>query len=97
VGDEPVGFAMTGLNYGHSSFQGLILRLMVDEKHQGKGYGRTAMQTILEKFRADEQIRIVGISYEPENHVARNLYASLGFTETGEMVENEVVAVLQLR
>jgi len=97
VDNEPVGFAMTGLNYDHSHFQGLILRLMVDEKYQGKGYGRIAMQTMLQRFRADDRIEFVGISYEPENHVARKLYASLGFIETGEMVENEVVAVLRLR
>jgi diamine N-acetyltransferase len=70
---------------------------MVDEKFQGKGYGRFGMQKVLEIFRADERIREVGISYEPENEVARKLYASLGFSETGRMVEDEVEAVLKLR
>ena len=97
VEDEPVGFAMTGLNYTHSGFQGLILRLMVDEKFQGKGYGRAAMESMLETFRADECVNVVCITYEPENYPARKLYASLGFEETGEFMENEVVAVLRLR
>ena len=94
---EPVGFAMTGLNYAHSGFQGLILRLMVDEKYQGKGYGRAAMQSLLETFRADACVTIVCITYEPENNPARKLYASLGFEETDEFIENEVVALLRLR
>jgi diamine N-acetyltransferase len=55
------------------------------------------MQKMLEIFRADEQIKSVGISYEPENEAARKLYASLGFKETGEVVGEEVLAVLQLR
>ena len=94
---EPIGFAMTGLNYAHSRFQGLILRLMVDEKYQGRGYGRTAMESILKTFRADECVSVVCITYEAENEPARRLYASLGFEETGEFLENEVVALLRVR
>jgi diamine N-acetyltransferase len=95
--DEPVGFAMTGLNYSHSHFQGLILRLMVDEKFQGQGYGRAAMESILATFRANDCVNVVCITYEPDNDPARKLYASLGFKETGELMENEVVALLRLR
>ena len=36
------------------------------------------------------------LSYEPENDVARKLYNSFGFRETGEMDEGEVVAALRL-
>jgi len=97
VENEPVGFAMTGLNYAHSHFQGLILRLMVDEKYQGNGYGRAAMELMLATFRADECVSVVCITYEPENNPARKLYASLGFEETGEFMENEVMALLRLR
>jgi diamine N-acetyltransferase len=93
----PVGFLMYGLNLDQTKQQAFVQRLMVDDKHQGKGYGRFGMQRILEIFRADEQIKSVGISYEPENEPARKLYASLGFEETGELVGDEVLAVLQLR
>ena len=94
---EPVGFAMTGVNINHSRFQGLILRLMVDEKHQGRGHGREAMSAMTEMFLANEHVKVVCISYAPENDVARKLYSSFGFVETGEMLESEVMAVLQLR
>ena len=93
----PVGFAMTGLNYEHSVFQGLVLRLMVDERHQGKGYGRAAMEAMIAGFKANQAVRTVCISYEPHNEIARKLYASLGFVETGEMFEGETVALLKLR
>ena len=42
-------------------------------------------------------IKEVGISYEPHNDVARKLYASLGFMEPGEIVDEEVLAVLKIR
>jgi len=93
----PVGFLMYGFNFSHPKQQAFIIRLMVDEKFQGKGYGRFGMEKLLEIFRADKRIRAVGISYEPENEGARKLYASLGFVEPGEMIEGETLAVLKLR
>jgi diamine N-acetyltransferase len=96
-GDTPVGFLMYGYNFEHPKQQAFVIRLMVDEKFQSKGYGRFGMQKMLEIFRADERIKVVGISYEPENEAARRLYASLGFVEPGEMVGEEVLAILKLR
>lgn len=96
-GNTPVGFLMYGLNFDHPKQQAFIIRLMVDESYQSKGYGRFGMEKMLERFREDERINVVGISYEPENEGARRLYAKLGFEETGEMVDEEVLAVLQLR
>ena len=97
AGDEPVGFVMYCFNFSHSRFQAFIMRLMVDDKFQGKGYGREIMRQILDVFRVDERIKNVGISYELENAGARKLYASLGFVEPGEMLEGETLAVLNLR
>ena len=96
-GNEPVGFLMYGFNFEHPEQQAFIQRLMVDEKYQGKGYGRFGMEKMLEVFRADERIYTVGISYEPENNAARKLYASLGFVETGRIIEGEAEALLKLK
>ncbi|MBK8821945.1 MAG: GNAT family N-acetyltransferase [Anaerolineales bacterium] len=94
---EPVGFLMYCLNFAHSRFQGFVIRLMVDERFQGKGYGRAAMEQALEILRADERILQVGISYEPHNKAAQALYASLGFVEPGELMDGETLAILKLR
>lgn len=94
---QPVGFLMYALNFEHPAHQAFIQRLMVDEKFQGKGYGKFGMHWMLDFFRADKRIKTVGISYEPHNEVARKLYASLGFVETGKLVDNETEAMLQLR
>jgi diamine N-acetyltransferase len=95
--ETPVGFLMYGYNFQYPDFQAFILRLMVDQNQQGKGYGKFGMAKMLEIFRTDEHIQSVGISYEPENHAARKLYASLGFVETGKMLGGEVVAIYKMR
>ena len=97
VGDDPIGFVMYCFNYDHSRFQAFVMRLMVDEKFQGKGYGREIMQQVLDVFRANEQIKNVGLSYEPHNEVGQKVYAGLGFFEPGELLEGETLAVLNLR
>ena len=96
-GQTPVGFLMYGYSLDHPSQQAFIFRLMVADEYQGKGYGRSAMQCILEIFLGDERIKEVGISYEPDNDVARKLYASLGFVETGRVLGEEDEAVFRRR
>lgn len=95
--DKPVGFLMYGVNYLHPTHQAFIFRLMVDENFQGRGYGKFGMNWMLDLFREDARIKIVGITYEPSNALARKLYASLGFVETGRVVDGETEAMLNLR
>jgi diamine N-acetyltransferase len=92
--DTMVGFLMHGLDDAGDGVR-WIIRLMTDAAHQRKGYGREAMQQLLEMFRADPSCPGVGISYEPDNTVAQKLYASFGFVETGEMDDGETVARLR--
>jgi len=97
VENEPVGFVMYCFNFNHSRFQAFIMRLMVDEKFQGKGYGREIMKQVLDVFRVNDKIKNVGISYEPSNEGAQKLYASLRFMEPGEIMDDETLALLSLR
>ncbi len=90
--DEMVGFVMYGIYAGEGKHW--ILRAMVDHRRQGKGYGRAAMRLLLDRLRAIPRCDEVAISYEPENDVARRLYASFGFRETGEVIAGETVARL---
>ena len=90
VADVPVGFVMYCFNFDHSRFQAFVIRLMVDERFQGKGYGREIMKQVLDMFRSNDRIKNVGLSYEPHNEGARKLYASLGFVKPGEMLEGRL-------
>ncbi len=95
--ETPVGFLMYGYNFDDKQYQAFIIRLMIDENQQAKGYGAFGMKEMLKTFRDDERIRAVGISYEPNNEIARKLYERLGFVETGEIFQGETVAVYRVR
>lgn len=75
-----------------------IWRLMIDKKYQGMGFGKKAMEKALDLIRTFPYGRayLVVLSYHPDNVVAKKLYASLGFIETGEIEDDEVWAVLHL-
>ena len=77
--DLPVGFAMYNTSPERDRF--FIMRLMVDWRHQGKGYGRAAMMQLLDLFRAHPQAKETAVSYQSDNDLAGKLYRSCGFVE----------------
>lgn len=105
AGDTPVGFLMISYGCGdwpdapaiaHDNYS--LWRFMIDERYQGQGYGRAALAEALRFIRTLPcgPAACCWLSYEPENNVARKLYASFGFTETGDWDDNEVIAALPL-
>lgn len=104
--DTPVGFLMIGFGIDDdwddapavATDNYNLWRLMIDERYQKKGYGREAVKLALEFIKTFPcgKAEYCWLSYEPENEVARRLYRSFGFVETGEMDGNEVIAVLKL-
>lgn len=104
--DTPIGFIMIGFGtddyWDDAPFVAAgnynLWRLMIDEKYQNKGYGREAVRLALEFIRTLPcgNAEYCWLSYEPENDVARHLYHSFGFVETGEKDCNELIAVLKL-
>ncbi len=87
--EEIVGFAMFGLDADDGRYY--LIRLMIDEKHQRKGYGKAAVLAVMEKMRETEDCREIYLSFVPENAGAEKLYDSLGFRRTGEISEGEIV------
>jgi diamine N-acetyltransferase len=73
----PVGFTMYELVNG----VGFILRLMIDEKHQRKGYGTAAMIEVIRRLRLHPEVEIIATSHLRENEAAARLYESLGFVD----------------
>ena len=75
-----------------------LWRLMIDENYQKKGFGRKAVALGLDFIKSFPcgRSEYCWLSYEPENEVARQLYRSFGFVETGDMVGGEIIAVLKL-
>ncbi len=102
-GDTPVGFVMLG--YGAQEGDPeiakdnyLIWRFMIDQEYQGKGYGKQALHEIIKFIKSfpNGEAKACWLSYEPENTFAKKFYASFGFEETGEICDDELVAVLSL-
>lgn len=88
--NQLVGFLLYGYDDEEDSYW--VVRLMIDHAFQSRGYGRAAMLHLLAMLRAIPGCRRIRISYEPHNQPARDLYLSLGFVETGEVISGETVA-----
>ena len=104
--DTPVGFVMIGYDKDEywkdapaiADGNYNLWRLMIDKAHQNKGYGRQAVELALRFIRTFPcgKADFCWLSYEPENTVAKSLYASFGFVETGDKDGEEQIAVLNL-
>ena len=75
-----------------------IWRLMIDKRYQKKGYGKKAIELALKFIKTFPcgEAEYCWLSYEPENTVAKALYKSFGFEETGDMDGEELIAVLKI-
>jgi diamine N-acetyltransferase len=87
--EEVVGFVMWGVDPADESFW--IGGLIIDRRHQRRGYGRAVVTQLLERAAAAGH-QEAALSYHPQNTTARSLYARMGFVETGEVEEDETVA-----
>ena len=72
-------------------------QFFIDHRYQGKGYGLTAAELILEKLKADGKYNKVVLCYIDGDDAAKNLYEKLGFHHTGEADGNEIVMEMLLR
>jgi len=88
-----VGFLMHGTNPDNDELW--ILRLMVGQQYQGRGYGRAAMEEIIRRLKAEPDCQEIFTSYEPDNDVAAKLYRSLRFEDTGRIEDGELVVRLR--
>ena len=98
-GNNPVGFVMIG--YDKDDYwkdAPAIAEGMIDKNYQNRGYGKQAVELALRFIRTFPcgKADFCWLSYEPENAVAKSLYASFGFIETGEKDGEEQIAVLKL-
>ncbi|SRR5712692_846959 len=103
AGETMVGFIMYN-NQPLDDGSYRISRLMIDQEHQGKGYGRIAVVEVIERMRQIPECTEILVEYSPENVVAAHLYTSLGFepfgkTEYGTVngkIDYDIIARLRL-
>ena len=101
--DEVVGFLMftyedgEDINAGSDIFW--LSRFMIDNKHQGKGYGKAALALFIDLIRSKphgKEVSHIYTSVVPIAPVAPKLYESMGFVKTGGMIEDEELMKFEL-
>lgn len=112
---KPIGFLMIGYGANEEEWKNedpamfeiakngyCVWRFMIDKRYQNKGYGRKAMQLALDYIRTlpSGPAKYIWLSYEPENEVAKKLYASFGFVEQPQFYQGkedeEIPAIMKL-
>lgn len=92
--ETPVGFIMLFDDADKPEY--FLWRLMLDTRHQGKGYGRQAIARLVEYVRTRPNARELLVSYHPGDGSPRDFYLKLGFQETGQVEDGEIVLRLPL-
>ncbi len=92
--NEPVGFAMLSLDPEKPEYY--LWRLMIAADRQRRGYGRAALELIVQHVRTLPRAAELLVSWVPAEGGPEPFYRGLGFIPTGEIHEGEVVARLAL-
>lgn len=83
----PVGFVMLG--YYESRDQYTLWKFLIDARYQHRGYGRAALKLAIDRLAETFGAHEIYTGVLLGNEVARRLYASVGFAETG-LIENNM-------
>lgn len=92
--DTPVGFIMLYDDPDEPEY--FLWRLMVAAPHQGKGYGRRAVEQLVEYVRTRPGAEQLLTSYVPIEGGPEGFYRKLGFEPTGQIIDDEIVMRLSL-
>ena len=80
-GREIVGFIMMG--YYEEKKYYTLWKLMIDQRFQGRGYGKAALELGIAFLKERFRVKEVYTGVIPGNEAAKSLYQSAGFEETG--------------
>jgi diamine N-acetyltransferase len=91
-----VGFLELAYEPGRSD-QFWLYHFFIDSAHQGKGYGKRALQAWIEVVKTRfPQCERIQLTVHPENGRAQALYLAVGFGPTGQLMRDEPVYALTL-
>ncbi|MBG9453047.1 hypothetical protein ABE61_02920 [Lysinibacillus sphaericus] len=82
--------------YGKKSY--FIWHIMIDKNYQGEGYGRLAFEKMLMDIETmpNGEAEFVTLFYRTSNVIAKTLYASFSFVDTGIIQDNSMLAIKNL-
>ena len=79
--DTLVGFIMMG--YYEVKHYYTLWKFLIDQRYQNKGYGRQALELGIEYIKEKFDPSDIYTGVVPGNRVAKKLYESVGFEDTG--------------
>ncbi|MFN8466100.1 MAG: GNAT family N-acetyltransferase [Caldilineaceae bacterium] len=92
--ETPVGFLM--LYDDPHTPEYFLWRLMVDHRYQRMGFARRALEQVVDYVAGRPNATTLGVSYVPGEGSPQPFYAALGFSETGEVADEEQVMRLDV-
>ena len=92
--EEPVGFVMLYDDPDTPDY--FLWRLMIDGGHQGRGFGRRALDLLVDYVRTRPGASELRSSYVPGEAGPGGFYRRYGFEETGELNHGQAVIRLAL-
>lgn len=92
--DVPVGFVM--LDADETKPEYFLWRFMIDQNHQGKGYGKEAIEMLTEYVKTLPNAVELTTSCVSGDGGPEAFYTKMGFEATGDTVDNEKVLRLVL-
>ncbi|NOK62567.1 MAG: N-acetyltransferase [Chloroflexi bacterium AL-W] len=72
-----------------------LIHLVIDKKHQRKGYGEAVICLMIEILQHKLDCQEIVIAYNPKNVGARRLYQKLGFVEFDYNYDGDPLMKLQ--
>ena len=94
-----MGFLMIGDNVPPGNpdlpWRYYLWRMLIDRRYQGRGYGRAALDRLVEYLRTRPGAQMLVASVVPGERSPLGFYLRYGFEPTGQMFDDE--QVLQLR
>lgn len=94
VDGEPVGFVILHLDAHKAQY--FLKTLMIDRKHQGKGFGTLAMEQVADFVRSLPDARELLTSYPREKTGPKSFYEKLGFEATGLEEDGDIIMSKEL-
>ena len=79
IKNDELYVGMVGIGYDEDGVSGYINPMMINEKHQGKGYYKEAMLLAIEKLKSEYKVSEIHLGHRKNNMKAGKLYESLGF------------------
>ena len=86
-----IGFLMFGRNNEKDDTYPWLIRFMIDQRYQGKGYGKKALALTLKLMEETYPNEPMFLSTSPENIDAIRFYEKFGFMSTGRIQYDELV------